>query len=432
MKKVLVISGITASGKSSAARRFAQKCGAEIVSCDSTKVYRHYDVGTNKPTKLHRSVLKHHLVDFVTPGSVQYSAGEFFDDAQVALTDIYRRKSSAVVVGGTWMYLRFLLYGKPSTGKVDPQARELVSHVLDLCKPDWGYASSLLEVVDPGAAQMVARNNWSRLSRYLEIFFHSGTTVSDHGRLGGSPGGDGLLGYGEYDFRPIFLVAPTAETWKRIDNRCRSMLRDNGIIEEVAFLLENNLIPDGFAVSRSVGYAETKEVLLKFARGVEQTRKRPAVVHYVEQMVYNNRKLARKQLKVFKQEPDFVWVDTVDAQILDETLVHLFQCSREDFDAYRNAREEMFLKERTLTRDREAMKMVKPRKYSETILDKFFMRDVQRRIETLAERVRKKLNITRNESGASTKRQSQYNANNLFPSNERHADCRVSGRWLSA
>mmetsp|Transcript_17701 Transcript_17701/g.71449 ORF Transcript_17701/g.71449 Transcript_17701/m.71449 type:complete len:107 (-) Transcript_17701:2115-2435(-) len=106
MKKVLVISGITAAGKSSSARRFAQRSGAEIVSCDSTKVYRHYDIGTNKPTKLHMSVLKHHLVDFLKPGSTNYSAGEFFDDAQVALTDIYSRKSRAVVVGGTWMYLR--------------------------------------------------------------------------------------------------------------------------------------------------------------------------------------------------------------------------------------------------------------------------------------------------------------------------------------
>ncbi|KAJ8904565.1 hypothetical protein NDN08_001083 [Rhodosorus marinus] len=417
MKKVLVISGITAAGKSSAARRFAQKFGAEIVSCDSTKVYRHYDVGTNKPTRLHLSVLKHHLVDFVKPGSIHYSAGEFFDDAQAALTNIYRRKSSAVVVGGTWMYLRFLLYGKPSTGKVDPPARELVSHMLDLCKPDWDYATSLLEAVDPGAAEMVSRNNWARLARYLEIFFHSGSTISDHGRRGGSPGGDGLLGYGEYDFRPIFLVAPRAETWKRIDNRCRSMLRHNGIIEEVAFLLENDLIPDGFAVSRSVGYAETKEVLLKFARGIEQTRKRPAVVHYVEQMVYNNRKLARNQLKVFKKEPDFVWVDTVDAQSLDETLVHLFQCSREEFDAYRNTREVMLLKEHSLARDREAMKMLKLRNYNETILDKFFMRDVQRRIEALAEGVRKELNIIPDESGSPTKRHDQYKSKRFLPSN---------------
>mmetsp|Transcript_17701 Transcript_17701/g.71446 ORF Transcript_17701/g.71446 Transcript_17701/m.71446 type:complete len:305 (-) Transcript_17701:1059-1973(-) len=304
--------------------------------------------------------------------------------------------------------------------------------MLDLCKPDWDYAASLLDAVDPGAAEMVARNNWTRLSRYLEIFFKSGSTVSDHGRRGGAPGGDSTLGYGEYDFRPIFLVAPRAETWRRIDNRCRSMLRHNGIIEEVAFLLENDLIPDGFAVSRSVGYAETKDVLLKFARGVDQTRKRPAVVHYVEQMVYSNRKLARNQLKAFKQEPDFVWVDTVDAQALDETLVNLYQCSREEFNAYGNSREAMLLKERSLARDREATQMLKPRRYSETILDKFFMRDVQGRIEALAEGVRKKLNIVPDESSSPAKRHLQYKSKKFLPSNEHQADWRVSSRSLSA
>jgi tRNA dimethylallyltransferase len=110
--KVIVISGPTGAGKSRLALEVARRLGGEIVSADSVQVYHGLDVGSAKPSAEERSLVPHHLIDIVHP-SEDYSAGTFFDDARRATQDVLDRGCVPVVAGGTGLYLRWFMYGKP-------------------------------------------------------------------------------------------------------------------------------------------------------------------------------------------------------------------------------------------------------------------------------------------------------------------------------
>ena len=120
---LVVILGPTASGKSSLAFELARRFDGEIVSCDSVAVFRHFEIGTAKPSHAQRAALPHHLLDVVEPGAI-YSAGDYARQAREVLRDIASRGHMPIMVGGTGLYLRALLEGLFAGPQRSPELRE--------------------------------------------------------------------------------------------------------------------------------------------------------------------------------------------------------------------------------------------------------------------------------------------------------------------
>ena len=121
MNKIIVVSGPTASGKTALAVELAKLYGGEVVSCDSMQIYKHMDIGTAKPTKEEMEGVAHHLIDMVEPGE-DFSAGKYVQLADACVQDILSRGKTAVIAGGTGLYVDSLIAGRsfapvPQTGR---------------------------------------------------------------------------------------------------------------------------------------------------------------------------------------------------------------------------------------------------------------------------------------------------------------------------
>ncbi|CAN0878993.1 tRNA dimethylallyltransferase 9, partial [Linum grandiflorum] len=168
--KVVVISGPTGAGKSRLALELAKQLRGEIISADSVQVYRGLDVGSAKPSRSEREEVPHHLIDILDPYE-EYSVGRFFRDAREATQDVLNRGSVPIVVGGTGLYLRWFIYGKPDVPQATVDvASEVDSELAELqCNHDWDTAVQLVVKAGDPRAQDVPVNNWYRLRRSLEI-----------------------------------------------------------------------------------------------------------------------------------------------------------------------------------------------------------------------------------------------------------------------
>ncbi|CAN6311065.1 unnamed protein product, partial [Urochloa humidicola] len=166
---VIVISGPTGAGKSRLALEVAKRLGGEIISADSVQVYRGLDIGSAKPSAVEMSLVPHHLIDILDTTD-DYSAGSFFRDARRATEDVLDRGRVPVVVGGTGLYLRWYMYGKPDVPQSSMDTTSAVYSEL-LSFREGGQWEEAVELVaragDPKALDLSV-NNWKRLSRRLE------------------------------------------------------------------------------------------------------------------------------------------------------------------------------------------------------------------------------------------------------------------------
>ncbi|CAM9926625.1 unnamed protein product, partial [Discosporangium mesarthrocarpum] len=252
--KVIVIAGPTATGKSSIAMELCKRIGGEIVSADSVQVYRNLNIGANKPSAEERHEVPHHLVD-ITRLEHGFSAGEYVDAAYAALDDIMSRGRVPVVVGGTMMYLQWLVDGSPNAPKKDTEvAKEVASELRPLQESgEWEAALKLLSDVNPARAEAIIPNDWYRLSRSLEIVRTSGGRYEFTGERSSSCPG-------KYDFRCFFLVGDRLRMFQEINRRCEDMLV-NGLLQEVAGLLIAGKLNPESSPGRSIGYRQAIDYL---------------------------------------------------------------------------------------------------------------------------------------------------------------------------
>jgi tRNA dimethylallyltransferase len=270
MSDIIVISGPTASGKTKKAVEFCKKYNGEIISCDSRQIYKYLNIGTNKEGIFLENGIREidgilqHLTDIIDPDKT-YSANEFQTQADLKIKEIQNKNKIPVIVGGTGLYIKSLLYGLDEM----PEANENLRQELKKLSRDELY-NKLLKLDAESAKKN--KENPQRLLRTLEINIISGKTIKNHIRPKKK----------RYNFKHFNIVVTTEELYNRINNRCKYML-DNGMIDETKKILNLGFSKESPALT-GIGYRHIikylykqiskEEIILEFSKDTRHYAKR--------------------------------------------------------------------------------------------------------------------------------------------------------------
>jgi tRNA dimethylallyltransferase len=286
-EKVLAILGPTASGKSALSLSLAESLDGEIINCDSTVVYRGFDIGTDKLSFEARRGVPHHLIDIADPTEV-YTAARFAEDAERAIRDIHRRSRLPILVGGTGFYYRALTRGLFPGPGADEDLRRRLDKVADRKGPE--RLHRLLQSVDAESATRIMPRDRKRLVRALEVYFATGQPLTAHFAATASRIAD-------CEVIAVALKLPPALTAERVARRVDQQFA-RGIVDEVRGLLAGGVPPDARPFGGLV-YRQVMELL----RGVRNDSATRALI------VQENRRYARRQLIWFRKEPNLIWFE---------------------------------------------------------------------------------------------------------------------------
>jgi tRNA dimethylallyltransferase len=284
-RPLVAILGPTAVGKSSLGIALAQRFGGEIVSCDSTAVYRGFDIGTDKVPLDQRDGIPHHLIDVASP-TEEYSAARYAREASAAVRDISTRGKLPILVGGTGLYYRALTRGFfPGPGR-DAPLRERLTRIAE--RRGTERLHRMLRRVDPASGDRIQPQDRKRIIRALEVYRLTGRPITEHFARTESP-------LPEYDVTAVALRIPAELTAARVARRVDAQF-DGGLLDEIRGLLAAG-IPETAHPFSGLVYRQALEHL----HGV---RDEPATRALI---VLENRKYARRQLIWFTKEPNLQW-----------------------------------------------------------------------------------------------------------------------------
>jgi tRNA dimethylallyltransferase len=288
--KILIICGPTASGKSDLALQLAKNLNAEIVNADSMQIYRGLDIGTAKPSPEQQAEIHHHLIDIVEPDQ-PFSAADFSLQADNAISDIIHRGKRVIVVGGTGLYIRSLLYGLVDSPGGAGALRQSLHDEADLL----GKEAMLerLRTVDPTLADSLHQNNIVRIIRALEVYHLTGIPLSSHQKEHG-------FSTKRYNSLQVGISVDRTLLYKRIDDRVERMMAC-GLLNEVSELLIAGFNRD-LKSMRSIGYKESVAYLRGELSKEECTR-------LIQQ---NSRRYAKRQCTWFKADQNTLWFEYPD------------------------------------------------------------------------------------------------------------------------
>lgn len=283
---LIVVLGPTASGKSSLGISLAQKLGGEILVCDSTQTYRHFDIGTAKVLASERHGIPHHLTDLVEPGQV-FTAGEYRRQALTALGDLRRRRKLPVITAGTGLYLRALLEGLAEAPTRSEELRERLRERVRERGAE--YLHRILARLDSATAARIAPRDAQKVIRAIEMRMLTGRPVGEIHRAGREP----LEGY---QITKIGLLPERAALYARIDARVRSMIAA-GWTDEVKRLISTG-IPADAKPFQFIGYSDLRE-------HVEGRLPLEVAIQKIQQ---GTRNFAKRQITWFKRESGVKWL----------------------------------------------------------------------------------------------------------------------------
>ena len=286
-KKIVVICGPTASGKTALSIALAKAFDGEVVSADSMQIYRRMDIGTAKPTKEEMDGVPHHMLDVAEPGEA-YSGSRYVEEATACVEDILARGKLPIVCGGTGLYIDGLIRG------TDYQPAGTDNGIRERLEGEWEpqgaeQMMARLAAVDPDSAARLHLSDKRRILRALEVYLATGETITAHNaRTKAIPP--------RYEAVMIGLnTEPRQILYDRIDRRVGVML-EQGLLQEVQSLLEDGLL-EGTA-AQAIGYKE----LLAYFRG-EMTLETAA-----DLIRQKSRNYAKRQLTWFRRDERVKWI----------------------------------------------------------------------------------------------------------------------------
>ena len=307
MDKIICIAGPTASGKTALAVELAKITGGEVVSCDSMQVYKRMDIGTAKPTREEMQGIPHHMLDVCEPDE-DFSVSRYCEMATPIVDDILRRGKTAIIAGGTGLYMDALIKGNdfapyPSTGR-----RQELEALADAQGIETVMAQ--LRAVDPDSANRLHLSDRKRIIRAMEVYLETGETITAHNlRTQAIPPRYNPLWFGLEDEN-------RQDLYDRIDRRVDIMLQ-MGLVDEIKSLLHSGIPPKCTAM-QAIGYKE-------FVAALEG---RCTIEEAADEVRKGSRHYAKRQLTWFRRNPKMVWlrrgVTEGTPEILEKARQHFF------------------------------------------------------------------------------------------------------------
>lgn len=284
-QRAWVILGPTAVGKTDVAIRLAERWGGEIISADSSAVYRGLDIGSAKPTADEQRRVRFHLIDVADPSEV-FTAARFRELALQAMADIQARGKRVLIVGGTGLYLRVLLHGfSLAPPPADPEVRARWKAEVERVGAPALHAR--LQQIDPLAAARIHPNDVVRITRAFEVYEMTGVPISQWQQRAAA----------ELPALKIGLTMPREQLYARIDQRVDKMIAQ-GVLEEVRTLLQNGYNPEQPAL-KGLGYRHL----------IGYIQERVSWDEAVRLWKRDTRRFAKRQMTWFRREPGVHWVD---------------------------------------------------------------------------------------------------------------------------
>lgn len=287
MRDLICIAGPTASGKTALAVELAKQLDGEVVSCDSMQIYKRMDIGTAKPTVQEMQGIPHHMLDVVEPWE-DFSVSRYCEMADPIVEDILSRGKTAIIAGGTGLYMDALIRGNafapcPSTG-----VRERLEAQADAVGLE--AMLEMLRAADPDSAARLHAADRKRVLRALEVYYETGETITAHNiKTQAIPP----------KYSPQWFAledVDRADLYSRIDRRVDIMLK-MGLMEEIQTLLASG-IPEKCTAMQAIGYKEFVDVI----------HGRCTVSEAAQLVKQSSRRYAKRQLTWFRRNPAIHWL----------------------------------------------------------------------------------------------------------------------------
>ena len=308
MNRIICIAGPTASGKTALAVALARELDGEVVSCDSMQVYRGMDIGTAKPTVEERAGIPHHMIDVADPAE-DFSVSRYCAMAAPIVDDILTRGKTAVIAGGTGLYMDALIRGNdfapfPSTGRREALERQADAEGME-------PLLRRLREIDPETADRLSPADRKRILRALEVYLETGETITEHNRK---------TQMQPPRYRPLWLgldFEDRAVLYRRIDLRVEQMLR-LGLLDEIRSLLRQG-VPEKCTAMQAIGYKEFLDAL----------DGRCTVAQAAAQVQQFSRRYAKRQLTWFRRNGAMHWLRRAADDPADKILTLARQVAQE-------------------------------------------------------------------------------------------------------
>jgi tRNA dimethylallyltransferase len=299
MKKVIVVAGATATGKTSFALRLAHALDSEIISGDSVQVYRDLNIGSAKITEKEMQDIKHHCID-TRDLDQRYSVYDFQKEARAAIASIHAQGKVPILVGGTGLYLKAALYD------YDFEHEEMT---VPFSEEDNATLHAKLTLIDPISAASIHPNNRKRILRALEIAKSGATKSEREAKQEKKP---------VYDVTMVILDIPNAVLEKRILQRLTKMIND-GLENEVKRCFADPKTWD-YQSFQGIGYKEWQAYLQGNA-----TLQETLLAIFI-----HTRQFAKRQRTWFRHQSTAVWVDAMDEKTLDQVANEIVAWAKQE------------------------------------------------------------------------------------------------------
>ena len=304
MNKIICVAGPTASGKTSLSIALAKALDGEVISCDSMQIYRGMDIGTAKPTPDEMDGVVHHMLDVVSPAD-DFSVSRYCEMADPILQDILARGKTAIIAGGTGLYMDALIRGNsfapfPSTGmreKLEAEADAIGMEAM----------AEKLRAIDPDSADRLPMNDRKRIIRALEVYCETGETITEHNRKTQAI---------PPKYNPIWFALEDEnrqDLYDRIDLRVYLML-EMGLMDEIHRLLAEG-IPEKSTAMQAIGYKEFLDAVHGYC----------TVQEAADLVKQSSRRYAKRQLTWLRRNEAIHWLRRKPGQTTKEIVAAALQ-----------------------------------------------------------------------------------------------------------